>query len=145
MVDRLFGSLPPQDVGDPETFLSAAIELFAEHAPEVMERAVREIPRRSDRPTIKLMSEILADFERTARQREEAARRLPPPQERPRTPEEQQRVDRLVESVRQALRRVPTDPLPPRAPMEGYFDRIKKDLEIRKARNVELAAKMGEG
>lgn len=102
-MDRLFDLLPPQDIGEPEAFLAAASALFANYPAEIGEQAAFEIPQRSDRPTLKLMREVLDEFaERamTAQNTRERARQLPPPARKPRTPEEQARVDAAVEELR---------------------------------------------
>lgn len=99
-MDRLFGLLPPQDVGDPEAFLAATIALFADCAPEIMERASFEIPKRTDRPTLNMMSKVLIELDERAREREQVTKRLPPQNERPRTPEEQARVNEQVADCR---------------------------------------------
>lgn len=105
-VKRLFGLLPPQDVGDPEAFLTAAIALFAEYETEVMRDAVFKIAKRSDRPTLKLMREVLDEVDAPrarARERMDATRQLPPPPREPRTPEQQARVDEQVKALRSAF------------------------------------------
>jgi len=99
-VNRLFSLLPPQDVGDPEAFLSAVIALFSEHAPHVMDKAVIEIAKRSDRPTIRTVAQVLDDIDDRAREREQIANRLPPPRDPPRSPEQQARIDALVADTR---------------------------------------------
>ena len=101
----MFALLPPQDVGDARAFLTASIALFAEYAPDTMEHACFEIVRRSDRPTLRLMAEILGNIEAKTREHEERAarrRRLPEPNT-PRTPEQQARVDAQVAEARKAL------------------------------------------
>jgi hypothetical protein len=102
-VDRLFGLLPPQDVGDPEAFLAATIAMFSEHAPEIMQKAAFEIPKRSDRPTLHMMAQVFSELDDRAREREQVTNRLPPPIERPRTPEEQERANAQVAEVRRAF------------------------------------------
>lgn len=102
-VDRLFDLLPPQDVGNPEAFLAATIALFSSYAPEVMNAGAFEIAKRSDRPTLRLMTEVLDDLDSRARERESVAKRLPPPKDPKRTPEEQARAQQLAASVRRSF------------------------------------------
>lgn len=129
----MFGLLPPQDVGDPEAFMTAAITLFSGYAPATMERAAFEIPQRVDRATLRIMRVVLDEIEEEAREREEAVLRLPPPTDQPRTPEEQARVDELVKLTRHALGII-RPAFEPRN--DGrHAERIKADLEVRRARN----------
>lgn len=108
-VDRLFSLLPPQDVLDPEAFLTATITLFAEYPVAVMARAAMIIPQRHDRPTQKQMRIVLEElYEPIEREQErkraeaEHRRALPPPRAE-RTPEEQAAVDAKVAEVRRSL------------------------------------------
>ena len=105
-VDRLFDLLPPQDVGNPESFLIAAAVLFSQYTGELGRAAAFEIAQRSDRPTLKLMREVLDEFSEramTQQNRAERERRLPPPARAPRTPEEQARIDEQVTQARRAF------------------------------------------
>lgn len=107
-MERLFALLPPQDVIDAEEFLAASIMLFAQYPIEVMSKAVFEIPQRSDRPTLRLMrqvlDEILAPIERECeRKRASEGRRLEAPHPRKRSSEEQARIDAQVAAVRKQL------------------------------------------
>jgi hypothetical protein len=99
-VDRLLGLLPPQDLADPETFIAGAVAVFAEYSPEVRSQAVIEVAKRSDRLRIHLISKVLQEIDERAREREQVAKRLPPPPEKPRTPEEQARIDKSVADAR---------------------------------------------
>jgi len=103
-VHRLFGMVPPQDVGDAEAFLTASITLFARYSNETRQEAVIEIATRSDRPTLKLMKQVLAELEERQIEREEREQRrlrLPAPDPRKsRSPEEQARVDASIEEWR---------------------------------------------
>ncbi len=99
----MFDLLPPQDVGDPKAFLAAMIALFTEYPPDVGARAVFEIPKRSDRPTLKIARAVLDDIyepivRQIERERIERAPRLLP--RRPRTPEEQAKIDQQVADAR---------------------------------------------
>lgn len=103
-VDRLFDLLPAQDIGNPEVFLAACVALFAEQPPDIMQKATFEIARRSDRPTLKLIADVLDEFnERALEMQRVKERMLPPPPRAPRTPEEQARIDKLVSDTRRAF------------------------------------------
>lgn len=104
-VDKLFSLLPPQDVADAEMFLTASVALFAEYPPAVMIKAVYEIPRLSDRPKLRLMTQVLnriyAPIERDLeRQRARQSHRDGSFERRTRTPDEQARVDAQVARAR---------------------------------------------
>lgn len=96
--------LPPQDVGEPEAFLAAAAVLFAQYAPEIGDKAAFEIPQRSDRPTLKLMREVLDELNERAIERRnlEQSRRLLPHQPAARTPEQQARAEHQIQEIRRA-------------------------------------------
>lgn len=159
-VDRMLDLLPPLDVGNPETWIAATVDEFSRYPEEVMAAAAREIPRRSERPTQKLIAEVLAAiYEPIERQiaRERAwrdfKRALPAPR-RQRTDEEQKRIDDLVQKTRRELgipagglqRRTPV--LPPSADAPYYSAvhagradgkhalRVQQDLEARAARRA---------
>ena len=102
---NLFKMVSLPDVGDPKVFLSAAAALFAEHAPEIGEAAIKELATRSDRPTLRLMREVLDDLTDRAmeRQRRDEGRRRLPPLERKRTPEEQARAEAQANELRRAF------------------------------------------
>lgn len=99
----MFDLLPPQDVGDPKAFLAAMIALFSEYPSEVGDRAVFEIPKHTDRPTLKVAKCVLDDiYEPIAmrlrrEQAEQQTKALPRP---PRTAEEQAKIDEQVAAAR---------------------------------------------
>jgi DNA-directed RNA polymerase subunit K/omega len=99
-------SLP--DVASPEAFLSTATVLFADYAPQISEKAVPILATKSDRPTLRLMKEVLdelanADIERQRRQdgHRKALPHLTPRAKR--TPEEQAKVDAQCTELRKAF------------------------------------------
>jgi len=107
-VQRLFKSLPPQDVGDSKVFLAAAITLFEGYPPDVGEKAVFEIATKTDRPTLRIMKEVLDDLNSAEieRQRREDGHRLALPHIAPRakrTPEEKAKVDAQCAELRKAF------------------------------------------
>lgn len=164
--DRLLDFLPPLDVGNPETFIAGITAIFASYPLEVIVQAVdpvKGIPSRTDRPTLKLITDVCEEFydpirrrlEYEERQRARAAEPvlLPRP---PRTPEQQAEIDALVTSARaafgippQGLRR-PAVKLPPSADAPYDADvprtrddgkhalRIAADLAARAAHNKSL-------
>lgn len=107
-VHRLFRLTSLPDVGDPEAFLSAATILFADHAPQIAEKAVPILATTSDRPTLKLMKEVLDQLTGEAIERERRAdgrmKALPyiAPRAK-RTPEEQAKVDAQCSELRAAF------------------------------------------
>lgn len=148
----MFRLLPPLDIVDGKAFLAAAATVFSEYAPEVMDKAVFAIARASDRPTLKTISQIIADINERALEREAVAtRKLPPPPRKPRAPEEQQRVDAMVAETRKALG-IPLDGLrndkfipkpsdslrvdaPGPRPSDGnHARRVQAELDARKAK-----------
>ena len=108
MAERLFKLLPPLDVIDPESFMAETISFLSGYPIEVMERAAHEIPRRTDRPTLRLIKaacdELLEPIDRELERRwaSESHRlgALPRPK---RTPEQQARIDAQVAVARQQL------------------------------------------
>ena len=107
-VHRLFQLTSLPDVGDPEAFLSAATILFADHAPQVAEKAVPILATKSDRPTLKLMKEVLDQLTSEAIERQHRAdgrmKALPHIAPRAkRTPEEQAKVDAQCAELRKAF------------------------------------------
>lgn len=154
-MDRLFDLLPPQDVGNPETFLAAAASLFDRYPGDLANDAAFEIAQRSDRPTLKLMREVLDEFAEKAMTRqnsEERKRQLPPPARAPRTPEEQARVDKMIVDARRqlgipesgAVRREPTLPISADLPFDApiatlrndgnHARRVMQELDLRRVR-----------
>lgn len=99
--DRLWKLLPPLDVTDPEIFMTEAISILTMYPEAVMERAVHEIPRRTDRPTLRLIKSVCDEvfapverqWERDAAHRSHIAGALPRPA---RTPEQQARIDAQI-------------------------------------------------
>jgi hypothetical protein len=135
--------LPPIDyVGDPKAWIAAAVVLFSEYPSEVWPAVVHGVPRGTPRPHLcDLKCALDEAYEPIERQleRERVAQQarlsLPPPR-RPRTPEEQALVDAQVEAVRMQF---PPVPKPSQAPRIAWgdgrhYERIKDDLEARKAR-----------
>jgi len=104
-VERLFKLVSLPDVGDPKAFISAATSLFAAHAPEVGDAAIPELATRSDRPTLRLMREVLEELTDRAieRQRKDDGRKALPPPERKRTPAEQARAEAQANELRRAF------------------------------------------
>jgi hypothetical protein len=107
-VARLFRLVSLPDVGDPEAFLSAATMIFADYAPQLGDRAVPILATKSDRPTLKLMKEVLDELNADAIERQSKndmkLRALPHLKDRPkRTPEEQAKVDAQVAEMRAAF------------------------------------------
>jgi hypothetical protein len=107
-VHRLFKMVSLPDVGDPEVFLSAATLLFADYAPQLGDRAVPMLATKSDRPTLKLMKEVLDELNHNAleqqQRKDDRLRALPHLTPRaPRTKEEQERVDKQVAECRRAF------------------------------------------
>lgn len=103
---RLFRLLPPLDVTDPESFTAAAVALFANYSPDIQVAAVHRIALRSDRPTLKVMHQVLEEAYAPIRRQEERAdksRFLPAIPSRKRTPAEQARVDAQVANARRLL------------------------------------------
>ena len=119
---RMFNLLPPLDVIDPESFIAETISIFSFSGyPETMiERVVREIPRRTDRPTLKLIKAVCDEFyapierEEERRSADESHRLAITERRTPRTPEQQARIDAQVARARQqfadaALRNISND------------------------------------
>ncbi len=144
-------------MNSPEEFIAATAAIFAAYPPEVVEKAIAEIPTRTDRPTLRTMrrtcDELNAPHVRAAyRARAQASARrlalLEPPR-LPRTAEEQAAVDVQVEAVRLALgitahEVLPRDPQPQLRRWDGrHFARIAADLAARAARNAQGAADAG--
>lgn len=104
-VQQLFQLASLPDVGDAEAFIAAATALFAAHAPEIGDAAIPELATRSDRPTLKLMREVLEDLTDRAieRQRKSDGRKALPPPERKRTPAEQARAEAQANELRRAF------------------------------------------
>jgi hypothetical protein len=108
MAERLFKLLPPLDVTDPKSFMAETISILSGYPDAVTERAAHEIPRRTDRPTLRLIKtvcdELLDPIERELERRRahenHIAGALPRPK---RTPEQQARIDAQVASARQQL------------------------------------------
>jgi hypothetical protein len=108
-VEIMLGLVSPPDVLDPRDYMAAAIALFAKYPEAVMRRAAFEVPQRSDRPTLRLMREVLDElYEPVAREierrraAESSIRGLPPPDAK-RSPEQQARIDLQVARVRAEL------------------------------------------
>lgn len=145
-VDRLFDLLPPLDVGDPKAFIAAAATIFAAYPPEVWDAVndpVRGITGKAARPALADIKKacdlayepIERDMERAQARRDYLRGLLPPRAQR--TPEEQARVDAQVEETRRIFG-VPQPKAWVEPPARGdgkHFERIKKDLEARRARN----------
>jgi hypothetical protein len=146
----LFDLLPPLDVGDPEAFIAGAVAILAEFPPEVMECAVHPvhgIPKRTDRPTLKMIHDSCAEHyarierdETRRRVREEIESSREPPR-KPRTPGQQAAIDAQVAAIRQQLG-IPEGGLQRRGvqapPMRHDPERTKMllaELAARKARN----------
>jgi hypothetical protein len=160
--DRLLDFLPPLDVGNPETFIAGITAIFASYPLEVIVLAVdpvKGIPSRTDRPTLKLITDVCEEFYDPIRRRLEYEERerarlaapalLPRP---PRTPEQQAAIDAQVAEARakfnipDGYRKKAAD-LPPSAdaPYEAavprthddgkHAQRIAADLAARAARN----------
>jgi hypothetical protein len=98
--------LPPLDVTDPESFMAETIAILAEYPDAVIERAVHEIPRRTDRPTLRLIKAVtdeinaplVREAERQAAHHSHVSGYLPRPK---RTPEQQARIDVQVAAAKQ--------------------------------------------
>jgi hypothetical protein len=165
--DRLLDFLPPLDVGNPETFIAGITAIFASYPLEVIALAVdpvKGIPSRTDRPTLKLITDVCDEIYDPIRRRQEYDEReraraaapalLPRP---PRTAEEQASIDAQVEGWRasagippEGLHRQPVK-LPPSAdaPYDAdvpktrddgrHGQRIAADLAARAARNQATA------
>lgn len=107
-VQALFRLTSLPDVGDPEAFLSAATMIFADFAPYLGDQAVPILAKKSDRPTLKLMAEVLDELNSTAleRQRRNDGHKRALPHLTPRakrTPEEQARADAQCAEIRKAF------------------------------------------
>ena len=103
-VDRLFAITSLPDIGDPKAFMAAAISAFVAVPVEVGDAAVIEIAARADRPTLRIIREVLNEYlareaDRIRLQEARAARRLRLPAP-PRSEEQQARVDAQVEDWR---------------------------------------------
>jgi hypothetical protein len=141
--ERLFNLLPPQDLTDPEFFQTEVIRVFLDFPDEVVERAVHEIPRRSDRITLKLVTEVCKEFYAPIERQLERERykALPEPAPRPRTPDEQARVKEQIAAFRRRFR-IPEGGLPPRGVQHRVLTAMSKarvravldDCAARKAR-----------
>lgn len=108
LVHWLFQLTKIPDVGDPEAFLSAATMIFADYAPEIGEQAVPILAKKSDYPSLRLMSEVLDELNAAAleRQRRNDGHKLAMPHIAPRakrTPEEQAKVDAQCAELRKAF------------------------------------------
>jgi hypothetical protein len=108
LVEQMFKNLPPQDIGDAETFLTSAVTLFERYAPDVAETAVFEIVTKTPRPTLDVMKTVLDELTSRSIEREsrndKKMRALPHIAPRAkRTPEEQARVDAQVAELRSAF------------------------------------------
>ena len=148
---RLFRLLPPQDVGSPEHFQTAVVQIFSHYPPRVLRDAVdayRGIPGRTSRPTLdfikkvcdELYEPILREQERTAAQLAAERTRLLAPPRRERTPEEQAAINAQVERARKMLG-IPACGLPPKStPAQidwgdgRHAERVRADLEERRRR-----------
>jgi hypothetical protein len=109
-------------------FLTETVILFSEYPEEMHESMVREIARRSDRPTLKIIKDVCDEiYAPIARENERRERLLdtpaPPPK---RTPEEQAVVDQQVASARRQLG-IPADGLLPRGAQRPPFSRGGED------------------
>ena len=58
MAARMFNLLPPLDVIDPKSFMAETISILLGYPDEVVARTVHEIPRRTDRPTLRLIKSV---------------------------------------------------------------------------------------
>jgi hypothetical protein len=143
--DRLFGLIPPLDVGDPKRFIAATIAIFAEYPAEVMDQFPAAIAQRRDRPTLPLIrsvcEEVNAPYAREIERKrawDSHMRSLPPPEERPITPEERARRAAHAAEVRAALGIGVSEPkkhIAPEPRSDGkHAQRIADDLAARKAR-----------
>jgi hypothetical protein len=108
LVHWLFEITKIPDVGDPESFLSAATAIFADYAPEIGEAAVPILAKKSDYPTLRMMSEVLDELNGAAleRQRRSDGHRKALPHLAPRakrTPEEQATADAQCAEIRKAF------------------------------------------
>jgi hypothetical protein len=102
-VSRLFALCRPQDVGDPKMFMAATVALFVEYPAEVGEQAVFAIPKRTDRPTLKAMREVLDDLYAPIARRIERERIASQPlmlAKPKRTDEQQAEIDRQIAAWR---------------------------------------------
>jgi hypothetical protein len=159
---KLFDFLPPLDVGDPESFITAVVSILAKYPAAVMLAAVDPIdgiPSRTDRPTLHLIKTVCEEYYAPiehALWRERAQQEaVPLPPRRERTPAEQAVVDEKVAAMRRQLG-IPADGLPHRGaqapppfgnglPRGGaqrpttwdrpFGEKVLADLEARKARN----------
>jgi hypothetical protein len=161
--DRLLDFLPPLDVGNPETFIAGITAIFASYPLEVIALAVdpvKGIPSRTDRPTLKLITDVCDEIYDPIRRRQEYDEReraraaapvlLPRP---PRSAEQQAEIDAQVAAARAAIG-IPLDGLVrrpvylppssdaaygaavPRTLDDGnHARRIAADLAARAARN----------
>jgi hypothetical protein len=149
LASRLFNLLPPLDVTDPESFMAETISILSEYSVDMVERVVHAIPRRTDRPTLKLINdvceEVYAPIEREiererARLAAEETRRLCPPWPE-RTEEEQQRVREKILAWRRS-QGIPETGLPPRGMQARSLPEVSPermravlaDCEARRAR-----------
>lgn len=107
--DRLFAWCKMPDTGDPRVYLAGAAAIIAEYPQEVMDaiadprtgtRVLKDYP--SLRDIRAACEELNAPLEREA----ERPRSLSPPPRRPRTPEQQARVDAQVSDGK--MRRIRT-------------------------------------
>ena len=125
--------LPPLDVGNPKVFIAGITAIFASYPVEVMEAAVdpvKGIPARTDRPTLKLITEVCeeiydpirrrAEYEDRQRARDSAPALLPRP---PRSAAQQAVIDAQVASARSALG------IPP-AGLKKYRELLPPSAEI---------------
>lgn len=143
--DRLFDLLPPMDVGDPKQFLTEVIATFAGYPQEVFDKAPRVIAQRSDRPTLKLITGVCDElYEPIARliARDRANNDHQLLLAAPKKPDDQAQRDvqvmdyetRIKPLLASSIQTIEPERIPQRA--DGrHFERIKADLDARRARN----------
>lgn len=146
--DLLFDLLPPLDVGDPKAFAAATIAILAGYPAEVLDQAVAAIAKRSDRPTLKFITEVCEELyapieRRLERERaiDQHRRALPPPVDPASRPTLQDLEAKLGRKIGSAKRDTQGPPLSwdgqgpaPRAPDGKHMQRVAEDLAARKLR-----------
>lgn len=100
--------------------MAAVTAIFAEYPLEVADQAVFVIPRRTDRPTLRFISDVCDELyepieRQLRRDRTAVDRRLALPRP-PRTPAAQERIEAMIREARERLG-IPPEGLPPRVVM----------------------------
>jgi hypothetical protein len=144
------------DVGDPETYLAGVITILSEYPVEVMNalsdprmgsRVLRDYPTISQiRQACEILYKPIAGEEERAHRKRlaEKTRELPRP---PRTPEDQQRIDEMIDAWRRS-RGIPQTGLPRRTGQARELAQIPSermraviaDCDVRRLRNLTAAA-----